>query len=460
MSTGLYGTGQADSALRERFRNGDVTVAVYGLGKIGLPLAAVYADMSGDVVGVDVDESVVRTINGGDCHVDREPGLPALVERLIDEGRLRATTEMGEAATEASVHVAIVPTVVDEEKVPDLSALTGLVKSIGGGFDPGDVLFVECTVPPRTTVDRLVPILERESGYSMGDFGAAVCPERTSSGRALQDIRGAYPKIVGGVDPESTRVATAVYEELVENTVIPVSDATTAEAVKVFEGLYRDVNIGLANELATFTDEFGISVNEAIDAANTQPFCDIHRPGAGVGGHCIPYYPYFVIEPFDTDARLLRTARLVNDAMPGYAVGLLRKGFESTGRSLAVSTVAVLGITYRPGVRETRATPAAPIADELAASGADVLLVDPVLDEEALAAFAGRPLAVESLPDAGIDGAILVTAYEEFEAIRWDGFDQELVIVDGRGALPRDVSRRVYTIGGPIRPVGEENDPV
>ena len=439
----LYGSDAAEADQREAFLSGRVPVAVYGLGKMGLPLAAVYADVSGNVIGADVDPEVVETISAGECHVKREPGLSELVAETVESGAFEATDDPAAAADRAAVHVVIVPTPITDDHEADLSILESVVEDVGAGLDPGDLVVVECTVPPRTCADLLEPMLAEAAGHD--EFGLAFCPERTASGRALKDIRGAYPKVVGGVDDESTRVAELVYGEITDNEVLAVSDATTAEAVKVFEGLYRDVNIALANELATLTDELGVDVNEAIETANTQPFCELHTPGPGVGGHCIPYYPYFVINEFDTDSPLLETAREVNDAMPEFAVETLTRELDAAGTDPEDATVAVLGLTYRPGVEETRATPADPIAERLSELGAEVLAVDPMLDDAD--EFAAEMVAQDDLYDRDLDGAVLVTPHEEFEEIEWEQFDP-LAVVDGRQSLDLDeTDHRVYTIG-------------
>lgn len=444
--TTLYANDATNAEQREAFLSGDVPVAVYGLGKMGLPLAAVYADTCGNVVGADVDPDVVAGINRGDCHVQREPGLDELVAETADEGALRAVESPTEAARDAAIHVAIVPTPITDSDEPDLAILQSVMESIAAELSPGDLVVVECTVPPRTTRDVLLPMLERESDLSREEFGVAVCPERTSSGRALQDIRGAYPKVVGGVDDESTRVAELVYGELTDNDVIAVRDATTAETVKVFEGVYRDVNIALANELAKIADAAEISVNEAIETANTQPFCDIHRPGPGVGGHCIPYYPYFLIRQFDEEFPLLTNAREVNDSMPAFTVEKVESMLSEEGKSLADSRMLVLGLTYRPGVEETRAAPARPICADLTERGANVFAVDPMLPDAD--GFEATKLSLESVPDYDFDAAVLVTNHDEFEGIDWAGFDP-MVVVDGRNCLDLSWSaHRVYTIGG------------
>ncbi|MFP8891073.1 nucleotide sugar dehydrogenase [Natrialbaceae archaeon A-CW2] len=449
---GVYDAFHSNERLQDAFTTGALPVSVYGLGKMGLPLAAVFADVTGNVRGVDIDPSIVDAVNDGRCHVKREPGLPSLVERSVANEALVATTDPRDAAKEATIHVVIVPTPITDDNEPDLSILDTVVEDIGHGLEAGDLVLIECTVPPRTTRDRVVPRLEAVSGLTRDEFGVSVCPERTSSGRALEDIRGAYPKVVGGIDDESTRVAEVIYDEINDTGVIPVGDATTAEAVKVFEGVYRDVNIALANELATFTDELGIDVREAIDVANTQPYCDIHEPGPGVGGHCIPFYPYFLIDPFETDAPLLETARGVNDSMPGFTVDKLREGLEETGRMLSGATVLLLGLTYRPGVEEIRASPSLTIAERLSQAGAEVYGVDPML--ESAEEFALELITLEEMGELALDGIVLVTPHKEFETIRWSELeaDDRTVIVDGRDSIEpsslESAAQRIYTIGG------------
>ena len=445
---GVYSDDVDTAALQAAFTNGEFQVAVYGLGKMGLPLAAVFGEVTGNVVGADIDPDIVESVNRGDCHVTNEPGLPELVADLTREDALSAVEEPERAATEAAIHVLIVPTPITDDSEPDLSILEAVTRSVAAGLDPGDLVVVECTVPPGTTEGLVRETLEAESGLEVGEFGLAFCPERTASGRALEDIRAAYPKVVGGVDETSRRVAELLYEEINSAGVIPVSDARTAEAVKVFEGLYRDVNIALANELARFTDEMGVDVREAIEVANTQPFCEIHDPGPGVGGHCIPFYPYFMIEPFETEAPLLRTAREVNDGMPEFTVETLRRELEAEGTELSSASVLLLGLTYRPGVEEIRASPAIDIAERLSEVGVDVFGVDPIL--ETADEFALAQVDIESVHDNPFDGIVMVTPHEEFYDLQWSdlGRTSGSVLIDGRDTLDLEsTAHRVYTIG-------------
>jgi UDP-N-acetyl-D-mannosaminuronic acid dehydrogenase len=441
----LYRSVFDDLERRIAFTAGASPVAVYGLGKMGLPLAAAFAELTGSTIGVDVDPAVVSAVEAGDCPVANEPGLPDLVAETVECGALRATTDGERAASQANVHVLIVPTTLTDGADPDLGALRAATETVGAGLSTGDLVIVESTVPPGTTAEVVDPILAEESGLDADRYGLAFCPERTASGTALRDIRGQYPKIVGGVDAESTRVARLVYEELSDNGVVSVSDARTAEAVKLFEGLYRDVNIALANELALLRDELGVDVREAIAAANGLPMCDLHDPGAGVGGHCIPYYPYFVMSAVEEATPLLRTARETNDRMPGFVLTKVREGLLATGTDPGEATVAVLGLAYRPGVNETRASPAKPLVRGLSAYGTDVVVVDPVVTDPHV--VDARRAEVADLPALAPDAVALVTAHEAFAAVDWTALDPT-VVVDGRAALDlADTHHYVYTVG-------------
>ena len=440
----LYDSELSDSALRRAFTSGAFPVVVYGLGKMGLPLATVFADVTGATVGVDIDERVVESINSGDYPVTGEPGLPAEVDSQVSAGRLEATTDGVTAATAGTVHVVIVPTLVEEDE-PDLSVLDAVTETIGDGLSPGDLVAVESTVPPRTCRDRLLPQLEDRSGLELGEFGVAFCPERTMSGRALQDIRGSHPKVVGGADPESRHAAEQIYGEVTSAQILPVADCTTAECVKVFEGLYRDVNIALANELATLADEIGVDVTAAIETANTQPYCDIHDPGPGVGGHCIPYYPYFITSQFETATPLLGTARSVNDSMPAFVCERVADCLGATGRTVRDSTVLVLGLTYRPGVDETRASPGIAVARLLADRSQRVYACDPVCTEAPPEGV--ESVALEAVTELDVDAIVLTTAHDAFDGIDWEEFE-DVVVVDSHRALnSADVPHHYYAIG-------------
>lgn len=410
------------------------TVAVFGLGKMGLPLAAVLADCGMQVRGVDIDPEIVSSVESGECPHENEPGLPDLLDEYSGD-RLTATTDGATAAEAADIHVLLVPTVVDAEHEPVLEPLLSAANDIASGIDAGDLVIVESTVPPGTTTETISSAVTPDDGdIDAGeDFGLAYCPERTYAGRVIQDLTESYPKIVGGIDEESTAAAATLYRQFNEPGVIEMGSATAAEAVKVFEGVYRDTNIALANELAKACEEWGIDSATVFEAANTQPFCDLHTPGIGVGGHCIPVYPHFVTGRA-TDTPLVETARRVNDSMPDHAVKMLETLLDGHGRVLTDASILVLGVTYRPGVRETRFAPALDVVDRLQEEGATPYAHDPLLTvdelEESGAIGVGDPLSVPEL-----DGIVLATAHEGYSAIDLESLADSMrtpVVVDGR----------------------------
>jgi UDP-N-acetyl-D-mannosaminuronic acid dehydrogenase len=430
----LYGTLAPTEHRSRSFRNGEIPVAVYGLGKLGLPVAATLAEASGNVIGADVDPEVVREIQAGRSHVDGEPGLDELVAEQVDAGALRAVQDPAAAADAASVHVIVVPTVLDDEDEPDLAALIAATSSIAAGLDPGDLVLLESTVPPGTTEGMLEPSLAAASGLDASEFGVAFCPERISSGRALEDIREAYPKIVGGTDPAATEAAATIYEHVTDNDVIECTDATTAEAVKVFAGVYRDVNIALANEFARYADEIGVDVGEVTEAANTVPVTNVLEPGVGVGGHCIPVYPHFLTKPHDVDGPVIPAARALNDEMPAYAVDRVADELAVDGVDLGDATVVLFGLAYRGDVAEIRNSPAIAIAELLAQYGTEVLAIDPVLDEDAIDHVPVASVSLAEAAAASPEAAIYATDHEAFQNVDWSAFEP-MVVLDGRNAL-------------------------
>lgn len=429
----------------------ELNVAVYGLGKMGLPLAAVLADNGASVKGVDIDEEVVESVNHGVSPVDNEPGLQELVEQHAGDG-LRATTDGVEAARDADVSIVLVPILLDDDKQPDLELLRSVGTDISSGVEAGNLVILESTVPPGTTENELVQAVEPDGLEAGTDFGVAHCPERTSSGTVIKDLTESYPKIVGGIDPESTRSAASIYRVFNEPGVIEMSSARAAEAVKVFEGVYRDVNIALANELAKACEEWELDSSEVIDAANTQPYCDIHEPGVGVGGHCIPVYTHFVIGG-GGGTPLLRAAREVNDGMPKHTVDLLESLLEVEGRGLGGSTVLVLGLTYRPGVRETRYAPALDVIDLLQESGANVYAHDPLLTDDEISSFGATP--VESPLTEGLDAVVLATGHSDYRDLDLAELRRKMrtpVLVDGRDFFePQEMTDFTYAAIGKAR---------
>jgi len=327
-------------------------ISVVGLGKAGLPLAAIIADSGFDVTGVDLDEERCRIINAGINPIPEEEGLDDLIRK--HGGKKLFATHRYEDAANCEVYIIIVPLYVDEYHNPDFTILESAFRSVGRILKEGDIVVLETTVPPMTTESIVREWLEEESGLKLGEFYLAYSPERIMTGYSISRLRE-FPKIIGGVDEESGRKAYEIYSKFIPNLHL-VSDARTAELIKVMEGCYRDVNIALANELFRIAEELGVDFYEAREFANHE-YCHIHLPSAGVAGHCIPVYPWFLIKDMEKrekfgKARLLRTAREINDEMVNFWAERIVGECMKVKKPLSEVRICIKGITFREGVKE------------------------------------------------------------------------------------------------------------
>lgn len=438
------------------FHRSPSTVVVVGLGKIGLPLAVQYAQHGQRVIGCDINPQVIEKINAGQCHIQEEPGLAIGVASLVHKGLLSATVNTTEAVRQADVVVIIVPVVIDAQYEMDFAMIDAATTAIGRGLQPGTLVIYETTLPVGTTARRFRPILEHSARLKTGqDFYLAYSPERVKSGRIFHDLR-TYPKVVGGIDQRSTDAAVEFYSSVLDAKIITMPSTHEAEFVKLIETAYRDVNIALANEFACFADSHGLDVAKAIAAANTQPESQIHTPGVGVGGHCIPVYPYFLFSSLDeTGIRthgpelpmlmLARSARRINDWMAEYAV----RRVEAVIGPLAHQSVLILGVAYRGNVHETAFTCAKLLKDALVEHGATVYVDDPLFSEEELRALGYTPLPAELAEE--IHAIILQANHQGYQSLDFSRFANCQVVLDGRTALDQEkiesLGIRYITIG-------------
>jgi nucleotide sugar dehydrogenase len=424
-------------------------ICVVALGKIGLPLAVRFARAGHEVVGADIDEAAVASINAGRPPFPGEADLDSELRAALDAGRLSATTDTVAAVSQSEVVVIVVPLLVDHDAQPNFGPLDAATNAIAEGLQPGTLVSYETTIPVHTTRDRFGKRLETVTGMKMGqDFFVCHSPERVFSGRIFADLR-AYPKLVGGTDAESAQRAVEFYESALdfdvredldrENGVWDLGSAEAAELAKLAETTYRDVNIGLANQFARFADSIGVDVDAVIAACNTQPYSHIHRPGVAVGGHCIPVYPQFYLFN-DPAATIPRAAREANRQMPVYAVELL----ESMVGDLRSSTVVVLGAAYRGGVKETAFSGAYDLVAELGKRGARAVVHDPLYTADELKALGFVPYETG---DTAV-GAIVQADHDEYREIGEELLSGATAVVDGRNwirTLPAGVQR--VTIG-------------
>lgn len=437
-------------------QRGVSTVAVVGLGKIGLPLAVQYAQHGKRVIGCDINPQVVEMLNAGQSHIQEEPELATEVPNLVHTGLLSATVNTAEAVRQADVVVVIVPVAIDAQNEVNFAGIDGATAAIGAGLQSGTLVIYETTLPVGTTARRFAQLLERTAHLKAGqDFFLAYSPERVSSGHIFRDLR-IYPKVVGGIDKKSTTAAVAFYESVLDAEIITMASTDEAEFVKLIETTYRDVNIALANEFACYADTYGLDVTTAIAAANTQPYSHIHTPGVGVGGHCIPVYPYFLfagvedqdIQPQGSRTPMLilpRFARRINDAMAEYAV----QRIEAVIGALAQQAVLLLGVAYRGDVHEVAFTSAKLLQDALLEYGATVYVDDPLFSEDEIRALGYAPLTPEV--EGEIRAIILQADHQAYQLLDFSRFPRCEAVLDGRKVLDREkiesLGIRYITIG-------------
>ncbi|WP_233835405.1 UDP-N-acetyl-D-mannosamine dehydrogenase [Paraburkholderia sp. ZP32-5] len=413
-------------------------ISIVGLGYIGLPTATLFASRKRRVIGVDVSSRVVDTINRGEIHIV-EPELDILVQAAVGAGYLRATTR----AEPADAFVIAVPTPLTDERKPDLSYIDSAIMSIAPVLAKGNLVVLESTSPVGTTellAKRLAEVrpdlsFPQQAGDA-SDIRIAYCPERVLPGRIVHELV-ANDRVIGGMTPRCSEAAVALYRLFVQGNCI-VTQVRTAEMCKLAENSFRDVNIAFANELSMICDKQGINVWELIGLANRHPRVDILEPGCGVGGHCLAVDPWFIVDRAPEEAKLIRTARNVNDAKPNWIVQQVDQAIaEVSGSGVPVDEICIacLGITYKADIDDLRESPALQIAQTLALRRqGKVLIVEPnfqTLPEEIDGAAQMTQMTLdEAVAQAHI--LVLLVGHAEFRDVKPE-LNSRQVLIDTRG---------------------------
>ena len=415
-----------------------------GLGYVGIPLASLLASRGFDVVGVDAVKDRADTVGKGVLPFKgEEPGLRELLARAVKKGALRAGTSYEVLRDRDSVFVCV-DTPIDATKRPDNSRLEDALRSVGRNMKKGALIVVESTLAPGTMTGKVTSILERESGLKVGkDFKLAHCPERVMPGRLLYNITH-YDRVVGGFDKASARRAMAVYSKLTKGKLHP-TDLTTAEIVKTAENAYRDVQIAFANEVALICEKLGADAFEVRRLVNTSPFRDMHVPGAGVGGHCLPKDPWLLAySGREANPRLIPTARAINDSMPFHVLDLAADALKEKGVRLEDAVVAVLGAAFLQDSDDIRNSPTVPVVASLGAAKA-LRIHDPYVQE-----FEGRK-TTKDLDEAleGADLAIFMVAHKQYSRISPAKLKKTMrtpAVVDGRGIFSAEKMKKAGVV--------------
>ncbi len=419
-------------------------VAIVGAGYVGVPLAQVFGEAGKRVVLVDIDPRRVEQLNAGESYIEDVPAEE--LGRLVAAGGLRATTDYDVLRSSDAILIAL-PTPLSKQREPDLSILKAAAAEIAKRLRPGHLVVLESTTYPGTTREELQPILEAGSGLRAGgDFHLAFSPERVDPGRTDWTTRS-VPKVVGGIDAESTEAAAALYGSAID-TIHRVSSPEAAELTKLLENIFRSVNIALVNELARLCDRMGIYIWEVIDAASTKPFGFMRfEPGPGLGGHCIPIDPFYLTwkaREYDFTTEFIELAGKVNQAMPYYCRSRVSQALNhGLGRSLSGSRVLVLGVAYKADISDLRESPAVKLIELLQRAGAQVDYHDPHVPSFEQA---GLSLASVPLQPQDYDAVVIATAHSDIDYAAL--VEQAHLVVDLRNATGRRgiVSEKVWKL--------------
>jgi len=427
----------------DKIQNKKACLSVIGLGYVGLPLLVEFAKAGYRCVGIDIDPEKIRRVNEGDSYVG-DVSSKSLKE-AVDSGRLSASTDFGALADADTVNICV-PTPLRKTRDPDISHIVSAVKEIRKHLHAGQLIILESTTYPGTTEEVILPMLE-ESGLKVGrDFFLAFSPERVDPGNSSYNTK-TIPKVVGGITPECTEVASALYASTLTETV-PVKSAKSAETVKLLENTFRSVNIGLVNEVALMCDKMGIDVWEVIDAAATKPFGFMpFYPGPGLGGHCIPIDPFYLswkAKLSGFEARFIELAGQVNGSMPEHVVHKITRALNRFQKSVNGASILILGVSYKPDIDDIRESPALDVIRLLQQQGADVSYHDKLV--------AANPVELRDVENveltkevvSGCDCAAIVTGHSgvDYEFI----LEHAPVIVDTRNVFKGSTSDKIVRI--------------
>lgn len=402
-------------------------VSIVGLGYVGLPLALLASKKGHDITGIDLSEDKVKSVN--ERH---DPLHDEYVAENIKATKLMAASDFS-SIPESEIVIVCVPTPVRNGYQPDLGPLEGAASSISKNLKPGTLVVIESTINPGVCDEEIIPLIEQESGLKINkDFYVSHCPERINPGDKKWNVEN-IPRVAGSSAPEGLARTLEFYESIVDAKIKPMGSIKEAEAVKIVENSFRDVNIAFVNELAMSFSKLGIDVRNVIEGAATKPFAFMaHFPSVGVGGHCIPVDPYYLIEyarGYGFEHEFLSLARSINNRMPDFTVQQLIEGLSEAKTSIEGARVAVLGLSYKPNVADDRESPSYKLIKILGDKGAHVTSFDPYLPAKSTA----KSLE-EALKDA--DALILATSHEQFMGLPTADLKIK-VFVDGRNAFNR-----------------------
>jgi nucleotide sugar dehydrogenase len=424
----------------ENVKSKNLTICIIGTGRIGLPTAISFANYGFSTIGVDINSDLVNDINKGKFPLKDEPDMSEVFDKVISGKKLIASTDLKTSLSKSNVILLSLPTPMNKENIPDYNALLTVAKDLGKLMSQNSLIVVESTVEPGFVEKSLIPQIESEGKFIAGkNFGIGVCPETANPGAIMKDFR-TLPRLVGGINEKSTEIISIIYRHVFPVKLIPMPDCKTANAVKLTTNVFRDLNIAFVNELAILFENLGIDIFTVLEAAKTKYNFQIHYPGAGVGGPCLPVNSYQMINSasnFSKDfLQLVKISRKINEKMPEHVIKLLKDALSEVGKKIEGSTITILGISYKPNVKDIQLTPAKDVIDLCQKLNCKLKIYDPYFESQKVFSFITEKNISDAIKDS--DAIILITDHKEFFSIDLDMILQLMkkpVIIDAKNVF-------------------------
>lgn len=438
--------------LIQAIQGNKLKVCVIGVGRIGLPTALSFANSGLSTIGVDINKQLVDTINSGIFPLKDEPGYDSIFENVFRDKKFKATTKIEEGVPASDVILLSLPTPMNDQNVPYYDALKSVGKQLHDHLNRGSLVIVESTIEPGFVENELIQIIEgADKKLKAGkDFGIGVCPETANPGQILVDFEK-LPRLVGAIDDKTANMITKIYRHVFTVDLIPMPDCKTANAVKLTTNVFRDLNIAFVNELAMLFEKIGIDTMKVLEAAKTKYNFQVHYPGAGVGGPCLPVNSYQMLNlAKNVDSNLLRLVRVgreVNEHMPQHVLDLLQDGFVEASKQIQDSQILILGISYKPDVKDVQLTPAEIIIEKLKQLKTKVKIYDPYYKSTEIFGIKTEANLVDALNNT--DAVLLVTAHKEFHDLEPTFLVSKMktpIVVDSRGVIDNHAAKKAGLI--------------
>ena len=427
--------------LATNLKEGKISVCVIGIGRIGLPTALSFANSGLPTIGVDINTELVEKINSGIFPLKDESGYNEIFDTVTNNKTFHATSKIEDAIPKSDVILLSLPTPMDEKNVPDYASLRFVGEQLQRLIEPGTLLIVESTIEPGFIENEFINIVEGKDKrlVSGKNFGIGVCPETANPGEIMNDFNK-LPRLVGAIDEKTSSIISKIYHHVFPVELIQMPDCKTANAVKLTTNVFRDINIAFINELAILFEKLGIDIHTVLEAAKSKYNFQAHYPGAGVGGPCLPVNSYQMLnsaKKFDPNLlRIVKAGREINENMPEHVIELTIDGFKEKNQVLENSEILLLGISYKPNVKDIQLSPAEQIVKKLHELKVKVKIYDPYFKSEQIFGIKTEEELEQALN--GIDAIILVTAHKEFFSIEPTFLASKMnnpIVIDTRGVF-------------------------